>query len=943
MSNQKRLFLLDAFALIFRGYYALIKNPRINSKGMDTSAILGFTNSLLDVIRREKPDHLAVAFDKGGSVIRTEAFPEYKAHRQETPEAIRIAIPYIHKILEAMHIPIVEVAGFEADDLIGTLSVQAEKAGYQTFMVTPDKDFAQLVTDNVFMYKPARMGNGIEIWGVDQVKEKFEIDDPKQVIDYLGMMGDAADNIPGLPGVGDKTAKKFLKQYGSLENLLANTHELKGKMKENVEKYAEKGILSKQLATIILDCPVEFHEEDFELNTPNFQKVTEIFQELEFRRMLESISRIFKQDVQTKDISRPQKPIEPAKITNNANEQLDIFATANQDFSQDVVTGYQEAKNTDHFYQSVNTTLSRKLLIKKLLQQKSVCFDTETTSLNTFEAELVGISFSFEKGKGYYLTIPEDKKEALLILEDFKAFFENEHIEKIGQNLKYDIKVLKNYQVTVKGKQFDTMLAHYLINPDMRHNMDVLSETYLHYTPIPIVALIGKKGKNQSSMRDVVLEKQTEYAVEDADVTWQLKQIFEKELEKNNLIKLFNEIETPLVDVLADMEVEGINLDIGFLESLSKDLNRDIAVLEDLIYKEADSDFNLASPKQLGVVLFEKLKLVDKPKKTKTGQYATGEEILSKLAPKHDIVAHILEWRGLVKLKNTYVDALPNEVNQNTGRIHTTYSQAVAATGRLSSNNPNLQNIPIRTERGKQVRKAFIPRDENFILLAADYSQIELRLIAEMSGDEEMKSSFLRGEDIHKSTAAKVFNVPLTDVTREQRSYAKTVNFGIIYGVSAFGLSQQTDLSRSEAKELIETYYQTYPTLKEYIAKQIEFAREHGYVETVLGRRRYLKNINSRNAIVRAADERNAVNAPVQGSAADIIKIAMINIHKIFQKENYRSKMLLQVHDELVFDIYKEELEIVKPLIKNEMENAFKMSIPLTVDLGEGDDWLQAH
>ena len=943
MSNQKRLFLLDAFALIFRGYYALIKNPRINSKGMDTSAILGFTNSLLDVIRREKPDHLAVAFDKGGSVIRTEAFPEYKAHRQETPEAIRIAIPYIHKILEAMHIPIVEVAGFEADDLIGTLSVQAEKAGYQTFMVTPDKDFAQLVTDNVFMYKPARMGNGIEIWGVDQVKEKFEIDDPKQVIDYLGMMGDAADNIPGLPGVGDKTAKKFLKQYGSLENLLANTHELKGKMKENVEKYAEKGILSKQLATIILDCPVEFHEEDFELNTPNFQKVTEIFQELEFRRMLESISRIFKQDVQTKDISTPQKPIEPAKITNNANEQLDIFATANQDFSQDVVTGYQEAKNTDHFYQSVNTTLSRKLLIKKLLQQKSVCFDTETTSLNTFEAELVGISFSFEKGKGYYLTIPEDKKEALLILEDFKAFFENEHIEKIGQNLKYDIKVLKNYQVTVKGKQFDTMLAHYLINPDMRHNMDVLSETYLHYTPIPIVALIGKKGKNQSSMRDVVLEKQTEYAVEDADVTWQLKQIFEKELEKNNLIKLFNEIETPLVDVLADMEVEGINLDIGFLESLSKDLNRDIAVLEDLIYKEADSDFNLASPKQLGVVLFEKLKLVDKPKKTKTGQYATGEEILSKLAPKHDIVAHILEWRGLVKLKNTYVDALPNEVNQNTGRIHTTYSQAVAATGRLSSNNPNLQNIPIRTERGKQVRKAFIPRDENFILLAADYSQIELRLIAEMSGDEEMKSSFLRGEDIHKSTAAKVFNVPLTDVTREQRSYAKTVNFGIIYGVSAFGLSQQTDLSRSEAKELIETYYQTYPTLKEYIAKQIEFAREHGYVETVLGRRRYLKNINSRNAIVRAADERNAVNAPVQGSAADIIKIAMINIHKIFQKENYRSKMLLQVHDELVFDIYKEELEIVKPLIKNEMENAFKMSIPLTVDLGEGDDWLQAH
>ncbi len=943
MSNQKRLFLLDAFALIFRGYYALIKNPRINSKGMDTSAILGFTNSLLDVIKREKPDHLAVAFDKGGSVSRKEAFPEYKSHRLETPEAIKIAVPYIHRILEAMHIPIVEVAGFEADDLIGTLSVQAEKAGFKTFMVTPDKDFAQLVTDNVFMYKPARMGNGIEIWGVDKVKEKFDVNDPKQVIDYLGMMGDAADNIPGLPGVGDKTARKFIKQYGSMENLLANTHELKGKMKEKVEDNAELGILSKQLATIILDCPVAFHEQDFELNTPDFQKVTEIFQELEFRRLLENMNRIFKRESNFTETTVQQKTVEPAKISNNSSEQLDIFASVNQDFNQDTVSGFQEAKNKNHFYQFINTSLSRKLLIKKILQQKSVCFDTETTSLNTFEAELVGISFSYEKGKGYYVSFPEDRKEALVILEEFKSFFENEEIEKIGQNLKYDIKVLKNYDIEVKGKQFDTMLAHYLINPDMRHNMNVLSETYLHYTPIPIETLIGKKGKNQGSMRDVDLEKQTEYAVEDADITWQLKQIFEKELEKNNLIKLFDEIEIPLVDVLADMEMEGIRLDTDFLGSLSKDLNNDIIFLKDKIYKEADTDFNLASPKQLGVVLFEKLKLVDKPKKTKTGQYATGEEVLSKLAPKHEIVANILEWRGLVKLKNTYVDALPNEVNSNTGRIHTTYSQAVAATGRLSSNNPNLQNIPIRTQRGKQVRKAFVPRNENYILLAADYSQIELRLIAEMSGDEVMKSSFLRGEDIHKSTAAKVFNVALDQVTREQRSYAKTVNFGIVYGVSAFGLSQQTDLSRTEAKELIETYYQTYPTLKEYIAKQIEFARDHGYVETVLGRRRYLKNINSRNSIVRAADERNAVNAPVQGSAADIIKIAMINIHKIFQKENYKSKMLLQVHDELVFDIYKEELEVLKPLIKNEMENAFKMSIPLTVDLGEGDNWLQAH
>lgn len=943
MPTKKRLFLLDAFALIFRGYYALIKNPRINSKGMDTSAILGFTNSLLDVIRREKPDHLAVAFDKGGSAARTEAYTPYKAHRLETPEAIKIAIPYIHKILKAMHIPIVEVAGYEADDLIGTLSVQAEKAGYQTFMVTPDKDFAQLVTDNVFMYKPARMGNGIEIWGVDKVKEKFEVDDPMQVIDYLGMMGDAADNIPGLPGVGDKTAKKFIKQYGSLEKLLANTHELKGKMKEKVEENANLGILSKQLATIMLDCPVEFHEEDFELNTPDFQKVTEIFQELEFRRMLENMNRIFKLDVNAPAHVEQQGEKETTSVSNNSGEQLDIFAAASSNENTESFSGYHEAKNTNHFYQIINTSLARSILVTKLLKQRSVCFDTETTSLNTFEAELVGISFSYEKGKGYYVPVPEDRNEANAILEIFRPFFESEEIEKIGQNLKYDIKVLQNYNMEVKGTQFDTMLAHYLINPDMRHNMSVLSETYLNYTPISIETLIGKKGKNQKTMRDVDLTTQTEYAVEDADITWQLKQIFEKELEENNLSKLFKEIEIPLINVLANMELEGINLDKDFLNSLSDDLTKDILNLEQKIYKEADSDFNLASPKQLGVVLFEHLKLVDKPKKTKTGQYATGEEILSKLAPKHKIVANILEWRGLVKLKNTYVDALPNLVNNKTGRIHTTYSQAVAATGRLSSNNPNLQNIPIRTERGKQVRKAFVPRDKNYTLLAADYSQIELRLIAEMSGDKEMKTSFLRGEDIHKSTAAKVFNVPLDKVTREQRSNAKTVNFGIIYGVSAFGLSQQTDLSRKEAKELIDTYYKTYPTLKAYIAKQIDFAREHGYVETLLSRRRYLKNINSRNAIVRAADERNAVNAPIQGSAADIIKIAMINIHNILKKENYKSKMLLQVHDELVFDIHNDELVTLKPIIQTEMENAYKLSIPLTVDLGEGNNWLEAH
>jgi len=946
MSTKKRLFLLDAFALIFRGYYALIKNPRINSKGMDTSAILGFTNSLLDVIRREKPDHLAVAFDKGGSQQRTEAFPEYKANRHETPEAIKIAIPYIHRILEAMHIPIIEKAGFEADDLIGTLSKQAEKAGYRTFMVTPDKDFAQLVSDNIVMYRPARMGNGIEIWDVEKVKERFEVEDPLQVIDYLGMMGDAVDNIPGLPGVGDKTAKKFIKQYGSMENLLANTHELKGKMKEKVEANKDLGVLSKQLATIMLDCPVEFHEEDFELNSPDFQKVTEIFQELEFRRMLENLNRIFNQNPHAKSVSQGQTDQNP-KVSQvppqKENQQLDIFASPIEGSDQEINFGYKEAKNTNHFYQYVNTPLAINLFLKKLMEQRSVCFDTETTSLNTFEAQLVGIAFSFEKGKGYYVPIPEDQNEAYVVLEKFRPFFENEHIEKIGQNLKYDIKVLRNYNMDVKGFHFDTMLAHYLINPDMRHNMNVLAETYLNYTPISIETLIGKKGKNQGSMRDITIEKQTEYAVEDADVTWQLKQIFEKELENNNLTKLFKNIEIPLVEVLADMEIEGINLDKGFLNSLSEELKSDIDDLEKKIYQEANTDFNLASPKQLGVVLFEELKLVEKPKKTKTGQYATGEEILSKLAHKHEIVSDILKWRGLVKLNNTYVDALPNEINSKTGRVHTTYSQAVASTGRLSSNNPNLQNIPIRTERGKQVRKAFIPRNKDYILLAADYSQIELRLIAEMSGDDIMKASFLRGEDIHRSTAAKVFKVPIDDVTREQRSYAKTVNFGIIYGVSAFGLSQQTDLSRSEAKELIETYYETYPTLKAYIAKQIDFAKDHGYVETILGRRRYLKNINSRNAIVRSADERNAVNAPIQGSAADIIKIAMINIHRIFKKEKYKSKMLLQVHDELVFDIHKDELEILKPLIQSEMENAYKLSIPLTVDLGEGENWLEAH
>ena len=939
---KKRVFLLDAYALIFRGYYALIKNPRINSKGMDTSAILGFMNSLLDVIRREKPDLLAVAFDKGGSVARNDVFPAYKANRQETPEAIKIAVPYIQKILEAMQIPIVEVAGYEADDLIGTLAKQAEKQGFEVFMVTPDKDFAQLVSDNIFMYKPARMGNGIEIWGVDKVKEKFEIEDPLQVIDYLGMMGDAVDNIPGLPGVGDKTAKKFLKQYGSMENLLKNTADLKGKMKEKVEANADLGLLSKQLATIMLDCPIEFKEEDYVLSKPKFQEINGIFQELEFRRMWDTLNKIFVNPASAEGKIRENKKQDPRNKKQEQTGQLDLFASPLSD-NIPIVTGFKTIENTEHLYQSVETPMARKLFIGKLLQQKSVCFDTETTSLNTLEAELVGIAFSYAKGKGYYIPFPENREEAQVLIEELRPFFEDETIEKIGQNLKYDIKVLNKYNIEVNGKYFDTMIAHYLLQPDMRHGMNVLAETYLKYQPLSIEKLIGKKGKNQRSMRTVAVKDITEYAVEDADITFQLKQVFEPKLKDKNLMDLFLKIEIPLVKVLAKMELEGINLDVDFLNGLSKDLNNDILDLESKIYREANTEFNLASPKQLGIVLFEHLKLVEKPKKTKTGQYATGEEVLSKLAKDHEIIRNVLVWRGLIKLKNTYVDALPKDVNTVTKRIHTTYMQTVASTGRLSSTNPNLQNIPIRTERGRQVRKAFVKRDENYTLMAADYSQIELRLIAEMSGEETMKQSFRNGEDIHKSTASRVFDVPLEEVTREQRAQAKTVNFGIIYGVSAFGLSQQTKMSRKDAKILIDAYYETYPTLKKYIAKQVDLAREQGFVETLLGRRRYLKNINSQNSIVRSGDERNAVNAPIQGTAADIIKIAMINIQKILDEKKYKTKMLLQVHDELVFDMHNDEIDKLSSIIKDEMESAFELSIPLVVDMDKGDNWLDAH
>ena len=942
MSTKKRLFLLDAYALIFRGYYAFIKNPRINSKGLDTSAIMGFMNSLMDVIKREKPDHLAVAFDNGGSDLRNEIFPEYKAHRDATPEAIKIAVPYIQELLRAMHIPIIEVKGYEADDLIGTIAKQAEKQNYQVFMVTPDKDFAQLVSENIFMYKPARMGNGIEIWGIPEVLAKFEVERPEQVIDFLGMMGDTADNIPGLPGVGEVTAKKLLKEFGSMENLLANTDKLKGKMKDNIEANKDKGILSKTLATILLDCPVQFDETDYELSTPDVDKTDALFNELEFRRMAEQFDAIFRKGETAPVIDEAKLYKKPQAKT---EEQFDLFGSAIDEGSEETRNHYYNSlENTTHSYQIIQGDLGIKLLLQNLQNQTSVCFDTETTGLNALHAELVGISFSYEKGKGFYVPFPENQSEAQILIEKLIPFFENENIQKIGQNLKYDLKVLSNYGITVKGNLFDTMIAHYLINPDMRHNMDVLSETYLKYAPQSIETLIGKKGKNQKSMRDVPLEEIKEYAVEDADVTLQLSELFNAELEKTHTKKLFEEIEIPLVTVLASMENEGINLDVPFLKSLSKELGDDITQLESRIYEIAGEKFNLASPKQLGDILFDKLKIGGaKQKKTKTGQYATGEEILSYLAKDNEIVSAILDWRSLVKLQNTYVEALPLQVDSKTHRVHTDYMQTVAATGRLSSNNPNLQNIPIRTERGRQIRKAFVARDENYTLLSADYSQIELRIIAALSGEENMIKAFQHGEDIHKSTAAKVFNVPLEEVTKEQRSHAKTVNFGIIYGVSAFGLSNQTSLSRAESAALIEAYYNTYPKLKSYIQEQIENAREKGFVQTILGRRRYLKDINSANAVVRGAAERNAVNAPIQGSAADIIKIAMINIHKKLISENWKSRMLLQVHDELVFDVHNSELEKIQPMIKHEMEQAVTLSVPLEVEIGTGKDWLEAH
>ena len=926
MENSKNLFLLDAYALIYRGYYAFIKNPRINSKGTDTSAILGFMNSLFEIIRTQNPDYLAVAFDKGGSVTRSEMFEEYKSNRDKTPEPILVAIPYIKEILQGMKIPILEKEGFEADDIIGTVAKEAEENNFKVYMVTPDKDFAQLVSHNIFLCKPARMGNSMEIWGVDEVKDKFEVESPDQVIDYLGMMGDSVDNIPGLPGVGDKTAKKFIKQYGSLENLLQNAHEVTGKLGEKIIENKELGVLSKKLAKIILDVPIDYNLDEFKLSDPDKEIVLTVFDELEFRRIKETFFKIFGTN--------------SSQLEEKGSEvfQGDLFSeTYNLESNKDSLN---DSKST---YQRIESFEELKLLVEKMMKQEIVAFDTETEGLNALETDIVGISFSWQKGIGYYLPIKNNKSVHEKSFEILRPFFESTEIIKVGHNIKFDIQVLHKYNIKVSSPIYDTMVAHYLINPDMRHNLDTLSESYLNYSPISIESLIGKKGKNQISMKDVSIDKITNYASEDADITLQLKGVFDKEIEVNNLNKIFYDIEIPMINVLSKMETEGIKIDTSYLEKLDKEFEEDLEKLKKEIFKKSGEEFNLNSPKQLGEILFDKLKLVSKPKKTKTGQYSTSEEVLSSLANDHKIIEDILEWRSLDKLQNTYVKSLPNEVSSLTNRVHSSFNQTVTTTGRLSSNNPNLQNIPIRTANGQKIRRAFIPRGSDYILMAADYSQIELRVIASMSNEENMIDAFVNNQDIHTMTASKIYNVDPENVTREQRGNAKTVNFGIIYGVSAFGLSQQTDLNRSESKVMIDNYFLNYPGLKKYMSDQIDFARNNGYVETIMGRRRYLQNINSQNNMLRSGSERNAINAPIQGSAADIIKIAMININSEFKKRSFQSKMLLQVHDELVFDVYKPEKDQVKDIVKTTMESAVKLKVPLKIDLEFGKNWLEAH
>jgi DNA polymerase-1 len=920
MAEKKKLFLLDGFALIFRAHFAFINNPRINSKGLNTSAVFGFTNTILEIIKNQKPTHIAVAFDTAEPTHRHTEFEAYKAHRDEMPEDISAAIPYIFELLKAMNICTFSKGGFEADDIIGTLAVIAENNGFETYMMTPDKDFGQLVSDNIHIYKPARMGNAAEVLGVREICAKYEIQHPKQVIDILGLMGDTADNIPGIPGVGEKTAIQLIKQFGSIENLLENTQELKGKLKEKVENNKQMAVQSKWLATILCDVPIDWNEEELKLKDVNKEAIKELFTELEFKTLL------------------PRLIGTPAPAASLFSE-LDEEENAEME-----KVNFKTAETTSHEYILLDSNEKIEFLVNEILQKKVFCFDTETTALEILDANLVGMSFSLESHKAYYLPFSDNFEESKKLVSNFVSVFLDESIIKIAQNIKYDLAVLKKYGIEIRGKLFDTMLAHYILEPDSRHGMDFLSETILGYQPIEIETLIGPKGKNQKSMKDVSLDLIKEYAAEDADITFQLFEKLSKRIEEiPNAKSILEDVEIPLVPVLAAMEEQGVRIDELALKEMSKDLEIEIAKLEEIIVELAGTKFNIASPKQLGDVLFDVLKIDEKAKKTKTGQYATGEDVLSKLENKHPIISKILDYRELQKLKNTYVDTLPLLVNKKSNRIHTSFNQAVAATGRLSSNNPNLQNIPIKTAKGREVRKAFIARSQDYILLSADYSQIELRIIASMSGDTGMIEAFNEGLDIHTATASKVFGVELSEVTKEMRGKAKMVNFGIIYGISAFGLSERLNIPRQEAKEIIDNYFKEFGMLRQYMQNNIEFAKQHGFVETLIGRRRYLRDINSANAMTRGFAERNAINAPIQGTAADMIKIAMINIHKRMKEERLDSKMILQVHDELVFDVHPSELEKLKVIVSKEMREALPLKVPVEVEMGTGKNWLEAH
>lgn len=922
--NKKTFYILDGQALIFRAHYAFINRPLMNSKGMNTSAITGFTRSLWDIIVNHQPSHLAVSFDKSNITFRNEMYPEYKANRDKTPEDIRIAIPIIKDIVQAFNIPILEMDNYEADDVIGTLAKQAEREGFQVFMVTPDKDFGQLVSENIKIFKPSRQGNGVEILGIPEVLAKWDVENVDQVIDMIGLQGDSVDNIPGIPGIGPKTAAKLLKQYHTVENLLDHSSELTGKMRENLETYRDQGLLSKQLAIINTEVPIRFDPVETEMNEANKKKLAEIFAELEFRTLAQTI------------LGTPQQ----------AGVQQALFPLENTIEGKSVIDKIAPNKfhNTDQDYQLIETSTERSALIKELKSSTQFCFDTETTSIHPMEAELVGMSFSTQTGKAYFILVPKDRKETQKILEEFRSVFEDPDIIKIAQNIKYDAIVLKNYGIKVRGIYHDTMLFHYLLHPELRHGMDYLAETYLSYKTISYDELTGKKGRIQKKLRDVDLEKLKNYAAEDADITLRLHEFLYEKLKEEKLDKLYFDIEEPLIKVLADMEFDGIRLNKDFLNQYSKQLTEEILDTEARIHEMAGAVFNIDSPKQVGEILFDKLKIPYRWRKTKTGQHSTNEAKLSELSREHEIVSLILEYRGLAKLKSTYVDALPKMVNPKTGRIHSSFNQALASTGRLSSNHPNLQNIPIRTEAGRKVRQAFIPADDNHVLLGADYSQIELRLIAHMSGDEAMLEAFNNGQDIHRATAARVFEVPYDEVTNDQRRQAKTVNFSIIYGAGSTNLSQQLDIPRTEATALIEAYFKQYNGLKKYMDETIKFARKNGYVETLLGRKRELRDINSRNRMAQSAAERVAINTPIQGTAADMIKIAMVRIHQKLNKQQLKSRLILQVHDELMFDVPLEEVEIMKKLVSEEMVQALPdLKVPILVEVGTGNTWLEAH